>query len=127
MRVLRGKISCLGCRKEARYYEPAQIRIMSYNIAAGHGSIAAIVEIIREYDPDIIALQEVDVNWSIRSGYDDPAASAGLYPHQSVSRSFCNPADGFSSLMCILIPNFYLELMTAGTPNNAATTSAAPK
>ena len=62
-----------GCKTETREREPAVIRIMSYNIAAGHGDISAIAEVIREYDPDIIALQEVDVNWGIRSGYDDQA------------------------------------------------------
>lgn len=66
-------LSVTGCQTETREREPAVIRIMNYNIAAGHGDINAIAEVIREYDPDIVALQEVDVNWGIRSGYEDQA------------------------------------------------------
>ena len=66
-------LSVAGCKKETREREPAVIRIMNYNIAAGHGDISAVAEVIRKYDPDIVALQEVDVHWSIRSGYDDQA------------------------------------------------------
>ncbi|HEX2168397.1 MAG TPA: endonuclease/exonuclease/phosphatase family protein [Longimicrobiales bacterium] len=51
------------------------LRVMSYNIAAGHGDLAAIATVIREADPDIVALQEVDVHWSERSGLADQAAA----------------------------------------------------
>lgn len=43
------------------------IRVMNYNIAAGFGDLDAIVGVIRRYDPDVVALQEVDVHWSARS------------------------------------------------------------
>ena len=50
------------------------LRVMSYNIHAGTGGITAIADVIRDAAPDIVALQEVDVHWSDRSGYADLAA-----------------------------------------------------
>ena len=49
------------------------LRVMSYNIHAGTGGITAIADVIRDAAPDIVALQEVDVHWSDRSGYADLA------------------------------------------------------
>jgi endonuclease/exonuclease/phosphatase family metal-dependent hydrolase len=54
--------------------EPPTLRVMTYNIAAGNGNLAGIADVIREADPDIVALQEVDVHWGERSGYVDQAA-----------------------------------------------------
>ncbi|TVQ74802.1 MAG: metal-dependent hydrolase [Balneolaceae bacterium] len=65
--------SVTGCKKETREHEPAVIRLMNYNIAAGYGNIHAIAEVIREFDPDVVALQEVDVYWSIRSDHEHQA------------------------------------------------------
>ena len=56
---------------------------MTYNIAAGTGGGAGgdttgllrIASTIRAANPDIVALQEVDVHWSARSGFADQAAS----------------------------------------------------
>lgn len=50
---------------------------MSYNIAAGHGDLAQIGAVIRAAAPDVVALQEVDVHWSERSGFADQAAALG--------------------------------------------------
>ena len=47
---------------------------MSYNIKAGGGDLARIAETIRASAADIVALQEVDVHWSARSGFVDQAA-----------------------------------------------------
>lgn len=55
------------------------LRMMSYNIHAGAGEDnvfdlerqAAVIEAQR---PDVVALQEVDVHWSARSGYTDEAS-----------------------------------------------------
>ncbi len=66
-------LSAAGCKREAREREPAVIRIMNYNIAAGHGDISEIARVIAGQDPDIVALQEVDVHWGARSGYDNQA------------------------------------------------------
>ena len=50
---------------------------MSYNIAAGHGNLDRIIEVIRSSGADVVALQEVDVHWSERSGFADQAALLG--------------------------------------------------
>jgi endonuclease/exonuclease/phosphatase family metal-dependent hydrolase len=53
------------------------LRVMSYNIAAGHGNIDGIVDVITLHDPDIVALQEVDVHWGDRSNWIDQARYLG--------------------------------------------------
>lgn len=53
------------------------LRVMTYNIQYGGGgtNIAGIASVIRAASPDIVALQEVDVNWSARSGFADQASA----------------------------------------------------
>lgn len=46
---------------------------MSYNIAAGNGTLDSIAAVIRAANADIVALQEVDVRWSARSNFVDQA------------------------------------------------------
>lgn len=53
----------------------AALRVMTFNIAAGNGSLARIAETIREADVDIAGLQEVDVAWSERSAFVGQADS----------------------------------------------------
>ncbi len=48
---------------------------MTYNIHAGHGDLARTAEAIRALSPDMVALQEVDVHWSERSGFADQVAA----------------------------------------------------
>ena len=50
------------------------IRVMTWNIAAGHGNLSEIADVIRNARPDIVGLQEVDVHWSERSGFADQAS-----------------------------------------------------
>lgn len=57
--------------------DKTSFRVMSYNIAAGNGDIDRIAAVIREQNPDIVALQEVDVHWGARSNYIDQAAYLG--------------------------------------------------
>jgi endonuclease/exonuclease/phosphatase family metal-dependent hydrolase len=49
------------------------VRVMSFNIAAGHGDLPRIAEVIRESGAEIVGLQEVDVHWGARSGFVDQA------------------------------------------------------
>jgi endonuclease/exonuclease/phosphatase family metal-dependent hydrolase len=56
----------------ARIFERS-LRVMTYNIAAGHGDLALIEHTIREANADLVALQEVDVHWGERSGFLDQA------------------------------------------------------
>ncbi len=49
------------------------LRVMTYNIQSGHGSLDGTAAAIRAESPDIVALQEVDVHWGERSGFADEA------------------------------------------------------
>lgn len=69
-----GTIMAAACAPPARQQT---LRVMSYNIAAGHGDLAAIEDVIRAAAPDIVGLQEVDVHWSTRSRFEDQAALLG--------------------------------------------------
>jgi len=51
------------------------IRVVTFNIHAGHGDLARTAETIRALSPDMVALQEVDVHWSERSGFVDQVAA----------------------------------------------------
>src|SRR5262245_55114518 len=51
------------------------IRVVTYNIHAGHGDLARTAQTIRALSPDMVALQEVDVHWSERSGFLDQVAA----------------------------------------------------
>lgn len=51
--------------------EEDQIRVMTFNIKAGNGNLDEIARAIQNQNPDIIALQEVDVHWSERSDFVD--------------------------------------------------------
>lgn len=53
------------------------LRVMTYNIRAGNGDLQRTAETIRRLAPDIVGLQEVDVNWGERSGFEDQARSLG--------------------------------------------------
>lgn len=53
----------------------ATLRVVTWNIHAGHGSLAGIAAVIRAAAPDVVALQEVDVHWSDRSGFVDQASA----------------------------------------------------
>jgi endonuclease/exonuclease/phosphatase family metal-dependent hydrolase len=55
----------------------APVRAMTWNIAAGHGDLSQIADVIRTARPDIVGLQEVDVHWGDRSGLADQAARLG--------------------------------------------------
>lgn len=56
---------------------PRTIRVMTYNIQYGGGgkNLDSIVGVIRSAAPTIVALQEVDVHWSARSGFEDQATA----------------------------------------------------
>jgi len=50
------------------------LRVMTFNIHAGHGDVAHTAAVIREANPDVVALQEVDVHWGERSDFQDQAS-----------------------------------------------------
>lgn len=59
-------------------------RITTWNIAAGHGNLNLIADQVRSINPDVIALQEVDVKWSERSAFVDQADSLSKLLHMNV-------------------------------------------
>jgi endonuclease/exonuclease/phosphatase family metal-dependent hydrolase len=53
----------------------ASLRVMTFNIHAGHSDLARTADVIRTSKADIVALQEVDVHWGERSGFEDQATA----------------------------------------------------
>jgi endonuclease/exonuclease/phosphatase family metal-dependent hydrolase len=66
-----------ACNNAAGEEGTDEIRVMSYNIAAGYGDLNRIADVISEHNPDLVALQEVDVFWSERSNFEDQARLLG--------------------------------------------------
>lgn len=62
---------CGSALQESQHSDEHILRAMTFNIAAGHGDIEGIVEVIEAHDPDLVGLQEVDVHWSERSDHED--------------------------------------------------------
>lgn len=70
------------------------LRVMTYNIQYGYNGLPAgagraldmdgIADVIRQADPDVVALQEVDVHWGARSNFMDElqylADKLGMHP-----------------------------------------------
>jgi endonuclease/exonuclease/phosphatase family metal-dependent hydrolase len=73
-----------GCSSIPRGDAGTNLRVMSWNIAAGHGDLAKIAKVIGESGAEIVALQEVDVRWSERSGFVDQADSLAKSLHMQV-------------------------------------------
>src|SRR5690625_1439848 len=67
--ILFAGIAVTSCGRASQ--DPIELRVMSYNIAAGFGDIYGIAEVIAEQQPDLVALQEVDVHWGERSYFED--------------------------------------------------------
>lgn len=58
----------------SHFESPAELRVMSYNIrAAVESDLSQIADEIRSHNPDVVALQEVDVYWGERSKFSDQA------------------------------------------------------
>ena len=73
-------VTVVGCGPRA---EPLDIRVMSYNIHRGIGtdgelSLERIARIIRDQNPDLVALQEVDKGTNRSFGVDQAAELAKL-------------------------------------------------
>jgi endonuclease/exonuclease/phosphatase family metal-dependent hydrolase len=69
-------LGCVHGAQPAAAPVPA-LRVMTYNIAAGHGDLERIASAIRAAGADVVALQEVDVHWDARSGFADQASVLG--------------------------------------------------
>jgi endonuclease/exonuclease/phosphatase family metal-dependent hydrolase len=53
----------------------ATLRVMTFNIHAGHGDLARTADVIQAAKADVVALQEVDVHWGERSRLEDQATA----------------------------------------------------
>lgn len=53
------------------------LRVMTYNIRSGNGDLGGTAAAIRAQRPDVVALQEVDVQWATRSDFADEATELG--------------------------------------------------
>jgi endonuclease/exonuclease/phosphatase family metal-dependent hydrolase len=76
--LLVASVASYGCATPGRSADELEdpqlsIRVMSFNIAAGHGDLPRIAEVIRGSGAEIVGLQEVDVHWGDRSGFVDQA------------------------------------------------------
>ena len=70
-------VTLIACLLQVAPLAPRQLqpfRVMTWNIAAGHGDLSKIAGAIREAGPDIVALQEVDAHWEKRSNFADQPA-----------------------------------------------------
>jgi len=52
-----------------------RLRVMTYNIQSGGSDLARVAGVIRAANPDLAALQEVDVHWAGRSAFVDEATA----------------------------------------------------
>jgi endonuclease/exonuclease/phosphatase family metal-dependent hydrolase len=66
-----------GCAHLQRRDAVIPLRVVTYNIRAGNGELWHTAETIRGLAPDIAGLQEVDVNWAERSGFENQARLLG--------------------------------------------------
>lgn len=94
-------VALIACLLQVAPLAPRQLqpfRVMTWNIAAGHGDLSKIAGVIREVGPDIVALQEVDAHWEKRSNFaDQPAELAkALGMHVRFGPIYQLPGDGAS-------------------------------
>lgn len=71
---LAGLFAVVCSAASAQGVTPVTLRVMSYNIQYGGGDIERTAAAIRASDPDLVALQEVDVHWGARSAFVDQAS-----------------------------------------------------
>ena len=81
--LLAASLGAACARSPARAPAPAPVplRVMTYNIQSGHGSLEGTAAAIGAVSPDIVALQEVDVHWADRSSFADQASALAARLH----------------------------------------------
>jgi endonuclease/exonuclease/phosphatase family metal-dependent hydrolase len=82
--ALLGLVLCATCTHLPAASRETRLRVMSYNIAYGHGDLTQTAEAIRASSPDVVALQEVDVHWAERSHFADQAGELASRLHLQV-------------------------------------------
>jgi endonuclease/exonuclease/phosphatase family metal-dependent hydrolase len=71
-------VSAGACGPETDAGALPALRVMTYNIAAGHGDLTRIAETICSAEADVVGLQEVDVHWGERSAFADQASELAV-------------------------------------------------
>lgn len=74
----------IGCAHLQRAPSAVPLRVMTYNIQSGNGDLARVAETIGGFAPDLVGLQEVDVQWAARSSFTDQARLLGEMLHMEV-------------------------------------------
>jgi endonuclease/exonuclease/phosphatase family metal-dependent hydrolase len=74
----------IGCTHLRGAQNGVPLRVMTYNIQSGNGDLARLAETIRGFAPDVVGLQEVDVQWAARSAFADQARLLGEMLHMAV-------------------------------------------
>ena len=77
LRILPVAVIAAACAHFQARGPAVPLRVATYNIRAGNGDLQRTAETIRRFAPDIVGLQEVDVNWSERSAFEDQARTLG--------------------------------------------------
>ena len=77
LRILPAAVLTAACAHFQAREAAVPLRVVTYNIRAGNGDLQRTAETIRGFAPDIAGLQEVDVNWSERSAFEDQARTLG--------------------------------------------------
>ncbi|HVS59706.1 MAG TPA: endonuclease/exonuclease/phosphatase family protein [Gemmatimonadaceae bacterium] len=72
-----GLLAGVACAHLPAASSEIPLRVMTYNIRSGNGNLVGTADAIRASAPDLVALQEVDVNWAERSSFVDQAATLG--------------------------------------------------
>src|SRR5512132_1585328 len=74
-----------ACARHSRLLLPElALRVMTYNIQSGHGNLDGTAAAISAAAPDIVGLQEVDVQGAERSNFADQAGTLGEQLHMEV-------------------------------------------
>ncbi len=76
-RILFLAVAIAGCAHLQPRESAVAVRVLTFNIRSGNGDLARTAETIRTLAPDIVGLQEVDVHWSERSGFENQARLLG--------------------------------------------------
>ena len=81
--------STFESRQESRSDTGTELMLATLNIKHGAEGLDKIAEAVREVSPDIIGLQEVDVNCERSGNMDEPAELARLagYPYHAFSKA----------------------------------------
>lgn len=100
--IRQSKITDVSMQKRAMQH----LKVMTYNIHSGIGrdnrySLDRIIDVIKNEDPDIVALQEVDKNLSRTNSDDQPriiADALGMHFHHCVNRRMREGEYGIATL-----------------------------